>query len=344
MLANLKNYKQAVLLNLDEDNQVHILGAVPLQDQQSNSVDLESVSNDSDKKMFKVRKNRSNSSKKLRKLVHLKQVRSLSPSSGKVDVASVDDSISNKSLQKLVIDLSDDSSHKQQVAKVNHSEDSVSLDNSLENLSDDGFMQAYCRSLGYGTDNCRKWAGYSAKSKSTNIASAKSDSDNDNKSVSSFTDSDDSRDGDTDSNSALSEYLMQLNMFSKMGNGLKYMEKKAKKARDVGKKYYPMADQAAAKYFPENHAKYAPKLEKGYKTFNDQANKMGGWNTVDTAAETMQAMGLLNLKSKKTQKQILCNKLEKEAHENPLFIAKTKKGIAYRTNLQAKIEKLDCYV
>jgi hypothetical protein len=39
---------------------------------------------------------------------------------------------------------------------------------------------------------------------------------------------------------------MNLNMFSKMGKGLKKLEKKAKKARDVGKKYYPMADQAFA--------------------------------------------------------------------------------------------------
>ena len=214
--VNLQNYNRAVFLNLDEDNQVHILGAVQLQDLKSNSIDLESMSNDSGKKMFKVRRNRSNSSKKLRKLVNLMQVRSLSPSSGKLSVVSVDDSVSNESLQKLFIDLSDDSAHMQQIKKVNYSEDSVSQDDSLANLSDDGFMQAYCRSLGYGTDNCRKWAGYSTKSKSTNIASAKSDSDNDNKSVSSFTNSDDSRDGDNSSNSALSEYLMQLNMFKDM--------------------------------------------------------------------------------------------------------------------------------
>ena len=297
MLANLsKNYKQAVLLNLDEDNQMHILGAIPL-DQASNSIDLESVSNDSDKKMFKVRKNRSNSSRRLRKLVNLKSVRSLS-SASKKSVKSIDSiSLDNSDNQKLFINLSDNSSHKQQIAKLVKSEDSLSLDNSLENLSDDGFMNAYCRSLGYATDNCRKWAGYDAKSKSTNIASAKSDSDNDNKSVSSFTDSDDSRDGDddTDSNSALSEYLMQLNMFTKMGKGLKNMEKKAKNVRDMGKKYYPMADQAFAAVAPQNHAKYAPKLEKGYKAFNTQANKMGGWNTVDKAANTMQAMGLLVL-------------------------------------------------
>ena len=80
-----------------------------------------------------------------------------------------------------------------------------------------------------------------------------------------------------------------------MGKGIKKLEKKAKKARDVGKKYYPMADQAFAIVAPENHAKYAPKLEKGYKTFNTQANKMGGWNTIDKAADTMQAIGLLVL-------------------------------------------------
>ena len=296
MLANtLKNYKQAVLLNLDEDNQVHILGAVPL-DQQSNSVDLESLSNGSDKKMFKVRKNRSNSSRKVAKLVTLRQVRSLSPSSaGKQSIKSAD-----SDLQKLVIDLSENSSHKQQVARAVHSEDSVSLDNSLANLYDDGFMEAYCKSLAYETDNCRKWAGHSAKSKSTNIASAKSDSDNDNKSVSSFDESGDSKDAETDGESTLSDYLMQLNMFSKMkkgmskiGKGIQTMEKKAKKVSEVGKKYYPMADQAFAVVAPEKHAKYAPKLEQKYKAFNTQANKMGGWNTIDKAAGALQGMGLM---------------------------------------------------
>jgi hypothetical protein len=348
MLANLKNFKQAVLLNLDEDNQVHFISGVPnpFYDQESNSVDLESLSNDSDKKMFRVRKNRSNSSRKLRGLVHLKSTRS--NSNGKVRSVSHDEDSEDRNsfdgLQNLVIDLSDNSSHRQQIARVNHSEDTESREDSLMNLSDDGYMQAYCRSLGYATDNCRKWAGYSAKSPSTNIASAKSDSDNDNKSTSSFTDSDDSRSGDTSSNSALSEYLMQLNMFSKMGNGIKFMEKKAKKARDVGLKYAPMADQAFAIVAPENHAKYAPKVSEGYKAFNTNANKYGGWSTVDKAAEAMQGMGLIQLKSKKSQKQILCDKLERTAHGNPLFIAKSAKGIAYRTNLQAKIDKLECYV
>jgi len=346
MLANLKNIKQAVLLNLDEDNQMHILAGVPNPFAQQSNSDLESLSNDSDKKMFKaVRRNRSNSSRKLAKLVYLKSDRSNSPSNKVKSISNDTDSDEDRfdGLQNLHIDLSDNSSHKHQVARVNHSEDTHSVD-SLLNLSDDGFMQAYCRSLGYGTDNCRKWAGYSAKSPSTNIASAKSDSDNDNKSTSSFTDSDDSRSGDTSSNSALSEYLMQLNMFSKMGNGIKFMEKKAKKARDVGLKYAPMADQAFAIVAPENHAKYAPKVSEGYKAFNTNANKYGGWSTVDKAAEAMQGMGLIQLKSKKSQKQILCDKLERTAHGNPLFIAKSAKGIAYRTNLQAKIEQLECYV
>jgi len=138
------------------------------------------------------------------------------------------------------------------------------------NLSDDGFMGAYCKSLGYGTDNCRKWAGHSVKSKSTNIASAKSDSDNDNESTSSFTDSDDdSRSVSNSSNSALSEYLMQLNMFSKMGKGLKkMMNDGAIKVREI---------------------------ETADKAFNTEANKMGGWNTVDKAADAMQGMGLMQL-------------------------------------------------
>ena len=68
--------------------------------------------------------------------------------------------------------------------------------------------------------------------------------------------------------------LQNLSMFSKMGKGLKKFEEKAKKARDVGKKYYPMADQAFAIVAPQNHAKYAPKLEKGYKTFNANTKQM----------------------------------------------------------------------
>ena len=80
-----------------------------------------------------------------------------------------------------------------------------------------------------------------------------------------------------------------------MGKGIKKLVKKAKKARDDRKEYYPMADQAFTIVAPENHAKYAPKLEKGYKTFNTQANKMGGWNTIVKAADTMQSIGLLVL-------------------------------------------------
>ena len=86
-------------------------------------------------------------------------------------------------------------------------------------------------------------------------------------------------------------------MFTKMGKGLKKFEKTAKKARDVGKKYYPMADQAFAIVAPKNHDKYAPKLAKGYKDFNTGANKMGGWNTVDMAADDLKSMGLMNMVS-----------------------------------------------
>jgi len=164
------------------------------------------------------------------------------------------------------------------------------------NLSDDGFMGAYCKSLGYGTDNCRKWAGHSVKSKSTNINSAKSDSDNDNKSTSSFTDSDDdSKSVSNSSNSALSEYLMQLNMFTKIGKGLKKLEKKAKKVGDVGKLFNPTAEKAWAINAPNNHVEYVPKLAKGYKIFNKKANKLGGWKTVDNAAVAMQSVGLVIL-------------------------------------------------
>ena len=354
MLANLsKTFKQAVLLNLDEDNQVHILGAIPV-DQESNSVDLESLSKDSAKKVFKVRRNRSNSGKKIAKLVRLAAVRSLSPNSVKtvskpsvqeLDVVTVSKNSapslnSVDSLQKLVIDLSEASSHKQQIARKVKSEDSVSLNDSLANLSDDGFMEAYCKSLGYETDNCRKWAGYDAKSKSTNIASAKSDSDNDNKSVSSFSESGDSKDGNTDGSSTLSDYLMQLNMFTKMkdtakkaGKGLHKLEKYAVKGRELGKKYYPQAEQAFAIVAPKTHDKYVPVMEKKYKAFNDKANQYGGWNTVHKAGDALQGVGLAEYKKK------ACDALEKEAHAN---LARFTSDVDYRYKLQSKIEELGC--
>ena len=62
--------------------------------------------------------------------------------------------------------------------------------------------------------------------------------------------------------------VQNLNIFNKMGKGLKKFEKKAKKARDYGKKVYPAAEQAWAIAAPKNHDKYAPKLAKGYKEFN----------------------------------------------------------------------------
>jgi len=340
MLANLKNIKQAVLLNLDEDNQMHILAGVPNPFAQQSNSDLESLSNDSDKKMFKaVRRNRSNSSRKLAKLVYLKSDRSNSPSNKVKSISNDTDSEEDRfdGLQNLHIDLSDNSSHKHQVARVNHSEDTHSVD-SLLNLSDDGFMQAYCRSLGYGTDNCRKWAGYSAKSPSTNIASAKSDSDNDNKSTSSFTDSDDSRSGDTSSNSALSEYLMQLNMASKLGKGIEFMHKKAVKARDYGKKVSPALHDLWKVAAPKNHDKYSPQLDEAYDQFNKRANQAGGWGAVTQVEDKLKSM------KGKSRKEIMCELLENEALTNSaLFSGKTMDAITYRTALQTQIENLGCY-
>jgi hypothetical protein len=341
MLANLKNIKQAVLLNLDEDNQMHILAGVPnpFAFEQSNS-DLESVSNDSDRKMFKVRRNRSNSSRRLAKLVNLSEE---SNSLNKVkSVSNESDSESNNILEDIfdglqMINLSDNSSHRHQIARVNHSEDTHSVD-SLLNLSDDGFMQAYCRSLGYGTDNCRKWAGYSAKSGSTNIASAKSDSDNDNKSTSSFTDSDDSRDGDSSSNSALSEYLMQLNMASKLGKGIEFMHKKAVKARDYGKKVSPALHDLWKVAAPKNHDKYSPQLDEAYDQFNKRANQAGGWGAVTQVEDKLKSM------KGKSRREIMCELLENEALTNSaLFSGKTMDAISYRTALQTQIENLGCY-
>ena len=95
-----------------------------------------------------------------------------------------------------------------------------------------------------------------------------------------------------------------------MGKGLKKFEKKAKQARDYGKKVYPAAEKAWAIAAPQNHDQYAPKLAKGYKTFNTQANKLGGWGTVDKAADALQAVGLLVLVAEtedKNTKEYVCN-------------------------------------
>jgi hypothetical protein len=126
-------------------------------------------------------------------------------------------------------------------------------------------------------------------------------------------------------------------MFTKMGKGLKKFEKKAKQGRNFAKKVYPKAEQAWAIAAPKNHDKYAPKLAKGYKAFNKQANKMGGWNTIDKAAEQMQAMGLMQL-----SKEMECKALERDAHMNPLFVSNTKAGVAYRFQLQTRIADLGC--
>ena len=75
-----------------------------------------------------------------------------------------------------------------------------------------------------------------------------------------------------------------------MGKGLKKFEKKAKKARYYGKKVYPVSEKAWAIAAPKNQENYAPKLEKGYKTFNAQANKMSGWKTIEKAADAMSSI------------------------------------------------------
>jgi len=89
--------------------------------------------------------------------------------------------------------------------------------------------------------------------------------------------------------------MQNLSVFKKMGKGLKKFEKTAKKARDYGKKVYPTAEKAWAVAAPKNHDKYAPKLAKGYKTFNTEANKMGGWGSVEKAADALEKAGLLNM-------------------------------------------------
>ena len=95
-----------------------------------------------------------------------------------------------------------------------------------------------------------------------------------------------------------------------MSKGLKKVEKTAKKARDVGKKAYPAAEKAWAIAAPKNHDKYAPKLAKGYKTFNTNANKLGGWSTVDKAADAMNSVGLVALNTAdQFDRKIICEKL-----------------------------------
>ena len=64
---------------------------------------------------------------------------------------------------------------------------------------------------------------------------------------------------------------------------------------------------------------------------------MGGWNTIDKAAEQMQAMGLMQL-----SKEMECKALERDAHQNPLFVSNTKAGVAYRFQLQTRIADLGC--
>ena len=131
---------------------------------------------------------------------------------------------------------------------------------------------------------------------------------------------------------------MQLNMVSKMGKGLKAFEKKAIKAREFGKKIYPALEDTWKVAAPKNHDKYSPKLEKGYKEFNDEANKLGGWGTVTKVADKMKGM------EGKSKKEILCELLDEEAFVNSdLFNGKTAEAIAYRTMLQTKIENLGCY-
>ena len=53
--------------------------------------------------------------------------------------------------------------------------------------------------------------------------------------------------------------------------------------------------------------------QKGYKTFNSKANQMGGWNSVDKAANAMQAMGLMNLDD---DNKAECDALNYEVHMN----------------------------
>ena len=132
-----------------------------------------------------------------------------------------------------------------------------------------------------------------------------------------------------DSDDELELEIQNLNIFKKMGKGLKKFETTAKKARDYGKKVYPAAEKAWAIAAPKNHDKYAPKLEKGYKDFNTQANKMGGWNTVDKAANSMQAIGLLVLDDDNEEE---CAALNAEAHTN---IEKFQTDAQYRFQLQS---------
>lgn len=131
---------------------------------------------------------------------------------------------------------------------------------------------------------------------------------------------------------------MQLNMASKMGKGIEFMHKKAIKAKDYGKKVSPALHDLWKTAAPKNHDKYSPKLDKGYQTFNEEANKLGGWGTVTKVEDKLKGM------EGKSKKEILCALLEEEAFVNSdLFNGKTMEAIVYRTALQTKIDNLGCY-
>ena len=120
----------------------------------------------------------------------------------------------------------------------------------------------------------------------------------------------------------------------KVGKSLTKIEKVAKKGNKLVKKASPYADQAWAIAAPKNHDKYAPKIAKGYKTFNEKANKMGGWGTVEKAADALQSVGLIMLDNEE-----VCRALNNEVHMN---LDRFNSDFEYKFRIQSQIEKLGC--
>ena len=138
MLANLQDIKQAYLVNLDDlvlPNAINNygLGIASVQSESAYSLDsgVEKLKN----KVFKIKAKRS---------------KSLGSSLLNMSATS---KTSDNELQFLALEVE---SFENSVK--NDSVETPSLDNSLMALENDAQMARYCLSLGYKTDNCKRWA------------------------------------------------------------------------------------------------------------------------------------------------------------------------------------------
>ena len=111
MLANLHNTKKAFLVNLSDDGKINVLGQIPTQnglfgdlsDKESlDSFENLSLDQESEKKVFKARRNRSRSPKG--KKVKAKKSRSVS--NGKIILLNLEEDFDVLSVSNQSIDLS----------------------------------------------------------------------------------------------------------------------------------------------------------------------------------------------------------------------------------------------